>query len=80
MHGIYKQHKSRRRSIPITYKMWEQIKETVRYFRNKGIIDADKIVQAVMSFPNLIGNFEQWVFPIRQEDGTMKTAMDISRC
>lgn len=62
------------------YKMWEQIKETVRYFRNKGIIDADKIVQAVMSFPNLIGNFEQWVFPIRQEDGTMKTAMDISRC
>ena len=58
--------------------MWEQIKETVRYFRNKGIIDADKIVQAVMSFPNLIGNFEQWVFPIRQEDGTMKTAMDIS--
>lgn len=59
------------------YKMWEQIKETVRYFRSKGIIDADKIVQAVMSFPNLIGNFEQWVFPIRQEDGTMKTAMDI---
>ena len=58
-------------------KMGEQIKETVRYFRNKGIIDADKIVQAVMSFPNLIGNFEQWVFPIRQEDGTMKTAMDI---
>ena len=52
-------------------------KETVRYFRNKGIIDSDKIVQAVMSFPNLVGNFEQWVFPIRQEDGTMKTAMDI---
>ena len=59
------------------YKMLEQIRETVRYFRDKGIIDSDKIVHAVMSFPNLIENFEQWVFPIRQEDGTMKSVMDI---
>ena len=59
------------------YKMLEQIRETVRYFRDKGIIDSDKIVHAVMSFPNLIENFEQWVFPIRQEDGTMKSVRDI---
>lgn len=59
------------------YKMLEQIRETVRYFRDKGIIDSDKIVHAVMSFPNLIENFEQWVFPIRQEDGTIKSVMDI---
>jgi len=48
--------------------MVKQIKETVKYFREKGIISDNKIVHAIISFPNLVDNFNSWVFPITQND------------
>ena len=59
--------------------MVEQIKATVAYFRVRGILAADKVVRAVVSFPNLVQEFDSWVFPVRYPDGTMETVMDILR-
>lgn len=42
--------------------MIEQIIETVSYFREKGIIDIDKRVNAIVSFPNLIEEFNSVFF------------------
>lgn len=39
-----------------------QIKETVQYFRDKGIIEHDKIVNAIISFPQLSEAFNSFVF------------------
>lgn len=57
--------------------MLRQIRSTVRYFRDKGIIPADKVVHAIMSFPNLIDEFNSWVFPIVNEDGKEESPLDI---
>lgn len=58
-------------------KMVKQIKETVFYFRNKEIIPKDKVVHAIISFPNLMEDFNAWTFPIQAEDGTWESILDI---
>lgn len=58
-------------------KMVTQIKDTVRYFRNNGIIPNNKVVYAIISFPNLVEEFGSWVFPIIKEDGTEESILDI---
>lgn len=60
-------------------RMVEQIKATVAYFRSRGILAADKVVRAIVSFPNLVQEFDSWVFPVRHPDGTLETVMDILR-
>lgn len=62
--------------INYPYQMVQQIKATVAYFRMKGIIATDKIVHAIISFPNLIDNFNSWTFPIIHE-GHEETVLDI---
>ena len=57
--------------------MVTQIKATVRYFRNNGIISNDKVVYAIISFPNLVEEFGSWVFPIIKEVGTEESILDI---
>lgn len=58
-------------------KMVTQIKETVRYFRDNGIVPNDKVVYAIISFPNLVEEFGSWVFPIIKKDGTEESILDI---
>ncbi len=43
-------------------KMTDQIIETVKYFREKGIIAHDRRVWAIVSFPNLIEEFNSTIF------------------
>lgn len=64
------------RRINYPYQMVQQIKATVCYFRTKGIIAKDKIVHAIISFPNLIDNFNSWTFPIIHE-GKEESVLDI---
>ena len=42
--------------------MVKQIKETVAYFREYEIISSSKVVNAIVSFPNLIEDFNSWIF------------------
>lgn len=42
--------------------MISQIIETVNYFRNKGIIDVNRRVNAIVSFPSLIEDFSSTFF------------------
>lgn len=42
--------------------MVKQIIETVKYFRDKGIIEQNRRVTAIVSFPNLIEVFNSFVF------------------
>jgi len=42
--------------------MIAQIIDTVTFFRNKGIIDPEKRVNALVSFPTLIDDFNAWFF------------------
>ena len=42
--------------------MVNQIIECVKYFRNKGIIDPTKKVHAIVSFPNLVEEFNSTIF------------------
>ena len=62
--------------INYPYQMVQQIKATVAYFRMKKIIATDKIVHAIISFPNLIDNFNSWTFPIIHE-GQEESVLDI---
>lgn len=50
------------------YCMVRQIKDTVSFFRKKGIIAENKIVHAIIAFPNLMEGFNSWVFPIKHGD------------
>lgn len=59
------------------HKMIRQIKDTVMYFRQKGIISQDKIVSAIISFPNLIEPFNSWTFPFKNDDGVEESILDI---
>ena len=58
------------------YCMVRQIKETVSYFRMKGIISENKILHAILAFPNLMEGFNSWVFPIKH-DGIEESILDI---
>lgn len=49
-------------------KMFSQIKSTVSYFRRKGIIDDNKRVHAIMSYPKLLEPFDGWNLPVEVED------------
>lgn len=40
-------------------KMVEQIEATVEYFRNKGILEENKVVYAIVSFP-MLDNYNAW--------------------
>ncbi len=42
--------------------MTSQIIETVKYFRQKGIIEPSKKVHAIVSFPNLVEEFNSTIF------------------
>ncbi|MBV5343981.1 hypothetical protein JZU68_10480 [bacterium] len=44
-------------------RMVDQIKQTVTFFRTKEIIPTDKLVNAIVSFPNLLDDFNAFVFP-----------------
>ena len=46
------------------YCMIKQILETVDFFRSKGILDAGKRATAIVSFPNLIEEFNSTFFPV----------------
>ncbi len=48
--------------------MVDQIKQTVRFFRTKKIIPEDKVVNAIVSFPNLLSEFNAFVFPNNEID------------
>ncbi len=50
----------------------EQIKQTVDFFRTKGFIGIDKVVNAIISFPNLAEQFEGFILD-------METVMDMRR-
>lgn len=69
--------KAQKKEADYPNKMVIQIKDTVRYFRNNGIIPNDKVVYAIISFPNLVEEFGSWVFPIIKEDGTEESILDI---
>ena len=69
--------KAQKKEADYPNKMVIQIKDTVRYFRNNGIISNDKVVYAIISFPNLVEEFGSWVFPIIKEDGTEESILDI---
>jgi hypothetical protein len=43
-------------------KMIEQIKATVEYFRNKGILSQEQRVNAIISFPNLLEGYSADLF------------------
>lgn len=58
------------------YCMVKQIKDTVSYFRAKDIISADKVVYAIISFPNILDGFSSWIFPIKH-DGVEESILDI---
>lgn len=49
-------------------KMFSQIKSTVNYFRQKGIIASDKRVHAIMSYPKLLEPFDSWNIPLEDVD------------
>ena len=44
------------------YSMTEQIIETVKYFRKKKIIQENKKVHAIVSFPKLVEEFNSYIF------------------
>ncbi len=44
------------------YEMINQIKATVKYFREAGILNQNRVVSAIAAFPTLIGNFDSWFF------------------
>lgn len=49
-------------------KMFSQIKSTVNYFRQEGIIASDKRVHAIMSYPKLLEPFDSWNIPLEDVD------------
>lgn len=57
-------------NVKVNYpkKMFSQIKSTVSYFRQRGIIANDKHVHAIMSYPKLLEPFDSWNFPLEDTD------------
>jgi hypothetical protein len=48
--------------------MVKQILETIKFFRSKGILENRRRTTAIVSFPNLIEEFNSTFFPVRIED------------
>jgi hypothetical protein len=48
--------------------MVNQIIETVKFFRSKGILESKRRATAIVSFPNLIEEFNSAFFPVKIED------------
>ena len=59
---------AQRSDVNYPKKMFSQIKSTVRYFRNKGILSENKKVHAIMSYPKLLEPFDSWNFPLEDID------------
>ena len=53
-------------------KMVSQIVSTVDYLRQKNIIDGDKYVHAIISFPNLIADFSSILFTYVREEWSVE--------
>ncbi len=49
-------------------KMVSQIISTVEYLRGKGIIEENKLVHAIISFPNLVSDFNSTLFSMVPEE------------
>lgn len=49
-------------------KMFSQIKSTVSYFRQIGLLGQDKKVHAIMSYPKLLEPFDSWNFSLTIKD------------
>lgn len=49
-------------------KMVSQIISTVEYLRGKGFIEADRIIHAIISFPNLVSDFNSTLFSLVPEE------------
>jgi hypothetical protein len=58
------------------YCMVKQIVETVKFFRSKGILESGRRTTAIVSFPNLIEEFNSTFFPVRIDDSEV-SAEDI---
>ena len=48
--------------------MVKQILETIKFFRSKGILEKGRRTTAIVSFPNLIEEFNSTFFPVRIDD------------
>jgi len=48
--------------------MVKQILETVKFFRSKGILENGRRTTAIVSFPNLIEEFNSTFFPVRIDE------------
>ena len=59
---------ARKDEVNYPKKMFGQIKSTVKYFRQKGIIASDKRVHAIMSYPKLLEPFSSWNIPLEDVD------------
>lgn len=59
---------AQREDVNYPKKMFGQIKSTVNYFRQKGIIASDKRVHAIMSYPKLLEPFDSWNIPLEDVD------------
>lgn len=53
-------------------KMVSQIVSTVDYFRAKKIIEKEKMVHAIISFPNLVSDFNSTLFSLVKEDWSVE--------
>ncbi|MDR2467240.1 MAG: hypothetical protein LBD35_07595 [Prevotellaceae bacterium] len=56
--------------------MVRQILDTVEFFRAKGILEKGRRATAIVSFPNLIEEFDTTFFPVRL-DGEYVSVEDI---
>lgn len=59
-------------------KMFSQIKSTVKYFRQNGIIASDKRVHAIMSYPKLLEPFDSWNIPLEDVDEETNDVMQLT--
>ncbi|HAH53991.1 MAG TPA: hypothetical protein DCM02_01560 [Flavobacterium sp.] len=53
-------------------KMVSQIISTVEYFREKNIIDKEQLVYAIISFPNLVSDFNSTLFSFVKEEWSIE--------
>ncbi|MDR2497343.1 MAG: hypothetical protein LBD21_09485 [Tannerellaceae bacterium] len=60
--------KIRENEVNYPKKMVSQIISTVEYFREKNIIDKSRVVHAIISFPNLIADFNSQLFSFVEKE------------
>jgi disulfide oxidoreductase YuzD len=56
-------------------KMVSQIISTVEYFRDKKIIENDRVVHAIVSFPNLVADFNSSLFSFVKEEWSIENLL-----